>query len=140
MNNVKVCNTGTILTYLALLLECLAFGSEQKRILLNDPTYVQQQLDQLQIEIQNLHVKINTQQNLITVQQNEIAELQTKATTNLGAYWCFQCYFECQNLKVYNTDLREILGCKFELLSYITWTLILYSVILFCELNCTYIL
>jgi len=72
-----------------LMIETECSESEQKRILLNDPSYVQQQLLHLQSQIQDLQVKLNeqqdtidTQQNTITTQASTIADLQTKFSSS----------------------------------------------------------
>ena len=54
-----------------------------KRILTNDPTFLQQNLDRLQTQVQSLQSSMTSLQNTVTTQNTEIQSLQnTVATQN----------------------------------------------------------
>ncbi|XP_033759381.1 uncharacterized protein LOC117341630 [Pecten maximus] len=57
----------------------------QKRILLSDPQYIQQELTRFQSELQELQVKLNAQERENADLKSTVAQLQTTVQTNKGA-------------------------------------------------------
>ncbi|OWF49593.1 hypothetical protein KP79_PYT25743 [Mizuhopecten yessoensis] len=53
-------------------------GSDEKRILLSDPQYIQQELTRFQAELQQMQVKYNNLQTKYSSQNTQIVNLQTK--------------------------------------------------------------
>ncbi|OWF48209.1 uncharacterized protein LOC110453349 isoform X2 [Mizuhopecten yessoensis] len=54
--------------------------ASEKRILLNDPAYVSQQLTHLQSELQELRVKAGNQEQTVTTLQQTVSDLQQTVT------------------------------------------------------------
>lgn len=81
-----------IVTFWFLVLLAIGSQSVEKRILLNDPDYIQQELSRFQSELQELQVKFNTQHqdnvnlmDTVSQLQGEVAKLQTTNIQHGGA-------------------------------------------------------
>ncbi|XP_021355214.1 uncharacterized protein LOC110451494 [Mizuhopecten yessoensis] len=100
-------------------------GSDDKRILLSDPQYIQQELTRFQAELQEIQVKYNTQNTKLTnlqvkysSQNTQLADLETKYSsqnTELATKYN-SLNIELANLQIkYNTqnsDLKNLQSGK----------------------------